>query len=132
MQYAKHEAELNTPDKDGVTLRAHLEERQRRGLPTPELDSPPELPEELSMLYGFALELRGRSGVGQYGYAPLSYSTIADWSHLTGWRLEPREVEALVRIDSALDYRPPSESEKPEIKEPVKIAPWPQRKKADG
>lgn len=130
MEYARHEAEMNAPGEDGVSLRSHLEEKRRRGLPCPELDSVPECPEELAHLYGFAIELIGRSGVGMSGFAPLSYSLIRDWSHLTGWTLEPCEVDAVIRLDSVMrDSAKKDEAPKLTEDAQVEIAPWPQKKK---
>ena len=36
------------------------------------------------------------------GYSPLTYTTIAHWSELTGNRPAPHEVQALMWIDSIL------------------------------
>jgi hypothetical protein len=43
-----------------------------------------------------------RSGVDMNGPAPLSYATIESWSRLTGTKVEPHEVEALITLDSVM------------------------------
>lgn len=40
--------------------------------------------------------------MGGGGYAPLSYSTIADWARLKKVDIEPHEVEALILLDAAM------------------------------
>lgn len=60
----------------------------------------PDVPVCVEYLHTWAQELHGRSGVGMNGAAPLSYSTLADWSHLKGVTLEPHEVESLLILDA--------------------------------
>jgi hypothetical protein len=59
------------------------------------------------MLY----ELHGRSGVGMSGPAPLSYSTIADWSRLKGVVILPEEIDALLLLDSVMLFPGERESD---------------------
>jgi hypothetical protein len=132
MLYAAHQSELDTPDKDGVTRRALLTERVRKGIPGAQdvLDSGPQCPADLGYLYGYATELVGRSGVGMNGLAPLSYTTLRDWQALTGIALEPDEVTALMRLDSVI-RNPPKETEvKPEPDTPRELPAWPEKKNA--
>ncbi len=66
-----------------------------------QLEGPP-FPEELRYLYEWGIELHGRSGVTMSGLAPLTYTTIDAWCRLTEIALEPREVQALMILDSAM------------------------------
>jgi hypothetical protein len=131
MLYAAHQSELDHPDKDGVTRRALLTERVRKGMPGAQelLESGPQLPKDMEHLYGYATELVGRSGMGQFGVAPLSYTTLRDWQALTGIALEPDEVTALMRLDSVI-RNPPRETEvKPEPDTPRELPAWPEKKR---
>lgn len=58
-----------------------------------------EYPYCVGYLRGWVSELHGRSGVGQFGLAPLSYATIESWSRLKGVRVKPHEVDALIALD---------------------------------
>jgi hypothetical protein len=58
----------------------------------------PEFPEELAHLFGWSLELVGRSGDG----APLMYQTISHWACLTHRSPSALEVDALIKIDTAM------------------------------
>lgn len=66
------------------------------------MEAEPEFPDALAYLWGWVLELHGRSGIGMGGANPLTYTTIADWAILTRNRPQPYEVEALVALDGAL------------------------------
>ena len=103
MDYARHEAEMRQSADDGADTRAHLEAAARKG--SAEAIAAlrgPEFPEELEYLWGWVMELHGRSGVGMAGLAPLTYSTIAAWSELTGAEPGPLDVEALMALDAVL------------------------------
>lgn len=72
----------------------------------------PRFPESVGYLREWAYELRGRSGVGMEGVAPLTYLTISAWAELTDRQIEPHEVTALLAMDAALSKREPSENTK--------------------
>jgi hypothetical protein len=105
MQYMAHESMLNTPSPDGSPTRAHYEKLARHGDQV-SIDKlkPPEYPEWIDYLREWAVELHGRSGVGMGGYAPLTYTTIADWSRLNRVPIDPEEVRALMQLDAAMLY----------------------------
>jgi hypothetical protein len=121
---------MSVPNEDGVTLRAMQEERARRGLAGAQeaLDGPP-FPCDLEYLYGYASELVGRSGLGMSGLAPVSNREIESFERLHGITLEPYEVEAIYRLDSAMRNPPKEEEVKLESPKPVPVAAWPERKK---
>ncbi len=131
MEYARHEAMLNTPDKDGNTPRSALEELARRGRPDAiETLEGKDFPVDLGYLYEWSIALVGRSGAGMGGLFPLSYSEIQAWSRMTGNRPDPQEVDALITLDSIL-RNPDTEVKKPEPEEerkPTFVAAWPSRK----
>lgn len=66
----------------------------------------PAYPACLGYLLDWAHELLGRSGVGMNGFAPLTYSTIRDWSVLTDRAIAPHEVHALMVLDRAMRTTP--------------------------
>jgi hypothetical protein len=81
----------------------------------------------MGYLLTWAGEMCGRSGVSDGGYAPLSYTTIADWSRLTRQPVSHLEVEALIAIDAAMrtpDLPMEAEPEKVQAVTPA----WPERR----
>ena len=132
MEYARHEAIMNMPDKDGLPARETYKEAARKGSPVAiEMLEGKEYPVDLMYLYEWSIGLVGRSGVNQTGLNPLSYSEIESWSRVTGNRPDPEEVEALIALDSVMRH-PETEVKKEE--EPPKLTPvaaWPSRKNAN-
>jgi hypothetical protein len=120
MEYARHYAEGSKRAPDGATMRDHWlasgSDVARAKLLAPEF------PDELEYLWGWALELHGRSGVSMAGLNPLTFQTIEAWARLTGRSLLPQEVEGLILLDSALR---PVEEKKPDPDEPPVTPPWP-------
>lgn len=86
----------------GHAQRAHLRSLVARGKQPASVLRGPTCPESLRYLYGWARELHGRSGVTQFGLAPLTYGTIESWSRLTGRTVSPTEVIALMQLDGAM------------------------------
>ncbi len=78
----------------------------------------------------WAHQLLGRSGIGMNGIAPLTYSTIGEWSRLTATPVHPHEVEALIVIDAVM--RGPGKPDKDEqpVAEKSERRAWPTRKPA--
>lgn len=87
----------------------------------------PEFPEPLTYLWLWGMELFGKSGAGAAGFNGLTYTTIKHWSWATGQYPEPREVRALMRIDSALRH-PDTARDDDEPVEARVDPPWPERK----
>jgi hypothetical protein len=101
----RHETRLSQPQKDGQPLRAHLALAASRGIVRArEALAGPPFPEALAYLLAWAYALHGRSGVGELGFAPLTYTTVADWSRLMGLAVAPHEVEALMQIDGVMRH----------------------------
>lgn len=126
MLHVAHQARLDKVGKDGATRRAYLEAAALNGNRTAieALERhPPSI--ALSYLHGWALDLVGRSGVGQFGLAPLSFTTIRHWADLKDIDVLPHEVDALIVLDGAM--RDPGEEET--AKDDVVVAPtWPVRR----
>jgi hypothetical protein len=132
VEYVAWETKLNTPDKDGVTLRSMQEERLRRNLPgAREALEGPMFPLDMEHIYLWNQELFGRSGIGMSGVAPLSYGAISDWSRLTGNSPEPDEIQALLRLDAVMRHPPEDKpvDAKPEPTASVPLPAWPEKKK---
>lgn len=114
--YCGHEAFLDSPVKDSKgavmgTHRSHYEKAAAKNNSAGAraramLYDGPQLPDALDYLLEWSRDLHGKSGVGPHGYNPLTYTTIADWSRLTGTTVHPHEVEALIRLD-AVFLNPP-------------------------
>jgi hypothetical protein len=119
MQHTAYQARLDKPLPDGTTTRAAYaflltKARRQHGDDSPQvaaalarLDGPAR-PECLSYLESWSRALHGRSGVGMDGPAPLSPPVIESWARLTGRRVRPHEVEALLTLDT-VRRNPPDE-----------------------
>lgn len=94
--------ELGAREKDGRTVREHLETAQRQlGRPIPELEVPP-LPEACADWWSLWGEVSGGRPQAFVGVAPLGWADLAAWMDLTGRRdvLTPLDVAAIRAIDS--------------------------------
>jgi glutathione S-transferase len=83
-------------------MREHFEAVARRDPEARAALVGPGLPDCALYLWRWAIELFARSGVGLSNVAPLSHQEVYAWMVTTGARPTPREVGALMRIDSAL------------------------------
>lgn len=132
LEYARHEAILNMPDKDGLpareTYKAALKHGSREAA---EMLEPREMPEGFEYLYDWSTQLIGRSGVGMSGLLPLSFTEIASWSILTGNTPTPDEVNALLALDSVMRHPETKKKEEPEEQKMTPVAAWPVRKNDD-
>ena len=98
MGFAKHEFKLAKRQKDGVTLREHLESVQKQTGQRPEELDGPVLPPETRHWWLWWQELaEGR----QNGFAvsPITWLDIAAWRLLTGRCLDLWDVKAIRSID---------------------------------
>jgi hypothetical protein len=130
MEFARWTVQANEPVGDGTVARDHWEAAARRGSAAAlaRLEGPP-IPESVEYLWGWLMELHGRSGAHMSGINPLSYSTVAEWARLTRTDVDTLEVRALMQLDAALLARTEDvEEEAP----PADVTPaWPE-KKTDG
>ena len=125
----RHAALLDTPGKDGATLRAYLEASARRGNQESarQLEGP-ECPEVLAYLRDWSDEVFGRSGVDHNGLAPLTWHTLAGWAALTDTHPTPDEVRALFLLD-AIRRHPEAVADAPDDPTPAASpAEWPDKK----
>lgn len=91
---------LSSVQKDGSTLRDHLNAVEKvSGRRPPELDGPP-LPECLEYIWGWFIQLHRRRG-GGFGPAPISWEAIDAWARRTGADPTPLELELIDAIDCA-------------------------------
>lgn len=87
--------------KDGHSLREHLESAQRAtGHAPPGLIGPP-CPPTLRHLWRWFLDLSARRGGGGFGPAPLLWSEIAAWARLHRLSPTPWELDVLTALDDA-------------------------------
>lgn len=57
-------------------------------------------------------DLHGRSGVGQYGYQPMTWTTLDAWARWTGNTPDAADVAALFALDAVM--RNPGDPDAPE------------------
>lgn len=103
VDHGKHEFELNRW-VNGATVRSHLQqaERARPGSKKHELENPAPLPEEVSYLWHWYMELSNTGRIYHDGIAfPLTSSEILAWSQLRGIHLTPWEVRVIRLLDAA-------------------------------
>ena len=100
VEHARREAELDTRQPDGATLRTHLQRAAAQGKTDPLLDfvDPPKLG---APLWGVFMELnRSRpSGMGPGAIPP---TEIEAWCRMNNIRLTPWEFSTIVAMDSAV------------------------------
>lgn len=119
MEYAAHEAFLDSHIRDSkgksmgtqrenyvVAARSSMPAVKARALKA--LDHGPEKPSSVAYLYDWSRNLFGKSGLGEAGFAPLTYTTVKHWADLTGNEPEPHEVEVLFWLD-AIMLNPPKD-----------------------
>jgi hypothetical protein len=129
--FASHVVELNRAASDGVRQQDHWEAAAARGNEAAiERLTPPDYPDCVQYLWGWAIELHGRSGVGMNGLAPLTYEAIMSWAVLKSKRPTPFEVDALMILDATLRTASGKDKEetRQESDEPLEERPWPTRK----
>jgi hypothetical protein len=86
---------------DGSRLRDHLESVERQTGKRPAQLDGPDLPDQGAHLWGWFADLsRGRQ-MGGMGPSRLTYADMQAWIALMGVAVEPWEIRALLRIDSA-------------------------------
>lgn len=99
IEYAGHEFSLNARQKDGATLRDHLESVYRQTRIMPKELEPKELPYAISYLWEWFMELQRGRQYGMSGALPLSYSDIKAWAELTGKMPQCWEIDVIKQID---------------------------------
>lgn len=99
--WAEHQFKLNRPDKDGITEREHLEQVERQIGRRPEALEPPTVfPELMSNVWSAFIALSSSRTAGFSGPNPITYEQIKAWKELTETPIQPREVEAIKRLDT--------------------------------
>ena len=84
------------------------------------------MPEEVKYLVQWAEHLRGRSGLGFSGVAPLSFTTIKDWAELMQiGTLHPLEIDALLSLDAAMFEKHDKKSQSKPNRIRADNGPWP-------
>ena len=101
IEYAEHEFALNKRQKDGASLRDHLEIVHRQTGKTPPQLEPVDIPYGIQYLWGFFCDISGGRGYSEAGAMPLSYSEILAWSQLTKSDPTAWEISVLKSIDRA-------------------------------
>lgn len=96
---AKAHFDLEMPDKDGITARAHFEQLAKSsGIRHPRLDVKP-LPWQASYVWGWFQELNQARTSNGMGLNPITFSEIQAWSAVRGVKLRPHEVRLIKALD---------------------------------
>ena len=90
---------MNARQKDGATLRDHLEIVYRQTGKMPAQLEPVEVPQAILYLWGWFCELSNARQYGEFGPMPISFSEIKAWSDLTHSDPAAWEVATLKEID---------------------------------
>jgi hypothetical protein len=98
--YAEQQFRLAARQKDGATLREHLESAARQLGRLPEELVPLPCPEALTYLWNWWLSLAARRGCG-FGPASLAWHDVEAWARLSGVTLEPFELDCLDALEQA-------------------------------
>lgn len=105
MDFAVHEFRLMARQKDGSTLREHLERQAQSGRmlgqPPPALLAPKELPECAAYLWRWFIELSCARSYSEAGPLPISHAEMLAWARLTRNDPDAWEIAALREIDRA-------------------------------
>ena len=87
-------------DKNGITLRAHLEQvAKATGRVPPELADAPPFPDRFARLWEMFIELHSGRSYGMNGPDALSWSDIHAWNTLTRSGLKDWEVRVIKSLD---------------------------------
>lgn len=110
--YGERQFALSARQKDGFSLRDHLENGWRQtGIKPEELDIEP-LQHCIIYLWDWFIEIsRGRTSNG-FGPNAIGFVEIDAWQRVTGRRLDPWEIDAMLVLDAA--YLASVPVEKPE------------------
>jgi len=90
---------LNKRQKDGASLRDHLESVRRQTGQTPPQLEPVEAPESILYLWQYFCDLAGGRDYGEAGPKPIFWGDIKAWSELTRTNLAAWEVDVLKALD---------------------------------
>lgn len=98
-EFARHEFGLLERQKDGKTLREHLEAAQRFTKKVPGQLIGPELPDECTHWWEWWSELNSCRQCGMSAN-PISWSDIYSWSQLTKTTIDKWDAKAIRAIDA--------------------------------
>lgn len=112
--WARRQAQLSAPQKNGSTLR---EELVAAGRWAKEAIEGPSFPESLGYLWAWWLELTADRGWSDHGVArAVTWEKVHAWKQVTGARVQPFEARALVEIDRT--WRSPGDLREEELGAP--------------
>ena len=97
--YARQQVELSKPEKDGASLRSHLESVQRQTGITPEQLAVDELPDCIAHVWLWFCQLSPKRAVGMAA-GPIASLEIEAWARLHRIEMTPFEVTALEALDT--------------------------------
>lgn len=99
VSYGKHQFELNDRQKDGATLRDHLNAAwNSNGIKPEQLDCE-ELPENIQYIWSWFIDLDYYRGSNMNGANPITPTLIKDWCWMNDVDLEHFERMAIKRLD---------------------------------
>lgn len=100
MDYAEKYFPLIKPDKNGTTLKEHLEQVYKQtGAKPSELDLP-EFPYQLSLTWAAFVDLSNSRPPAFSGVAPITYEQIKAYKDTTYSPISGRDIQTIKRIDN--------------------------------
>ena len=96
----EHQVELNKTDQNGISFRDHYMQVERQTGKRPiELEGP-EFPRKMSHIWSVFSALSSTRPMGFSGPLPITYTDIKNYCDLYGIELEPRDLDAIKRLDN--------------------------------
>ena len=96
IDYAENEFSLSKTDKDGVSVREHLEQVERQIGRKPEELKEVDFPVSMGHVWSAFVYIHSGRTPGH----PITYQDINAWKQLTETPLEPWTVEVIKRLDN--------------------------------
>jgi len=101
VEYAKSEFTLQEAQKDGVSLRHHLQRVWDMTGVMPEQLEPIEVEDEVLYLWDYFTSMNQRRTSNGFGENPISASEMKAWSELNGIPISTFEVQAIQMLELA-------------------------------
>ena len=92
---------MNATDKDGISLKEHLEKIEEQTGKTPKELENTHFPTLVQHIWSAFVNLSDARTAGFSGPNPLTYTEIQAWMDLTNTQLSARDIEAIKKLDTA-------------------------------
>ena len=100
MKWARHKFEVSKPDKNGVSLKQHLEQVERQtGITPDELKEPVAFPQVIGYIWSAFCVLSNHRSSGFNSPDPITFEQIVYWKQLTETETKPWEIDIILSLD---------------------------------